>query len=158
MADPSQENVVRPFSAFNFKIEITISGESDVLCNASFSDCDGLEMTMEPKTIREGGNNNNPIHLLGPVNYGQLSLKRGMTDSFHLWEWFEKVLKKGQGGLRANAEVIIMAADGITERARFQLTRCIPIKLKAPVLNAKDGNVAVEEMQIAYEMLSLVKP
>lgn len=158
MADPSQENVIRPFSAFNFKVEITISGESDVLCNASFSDCDGLEMTMEPKTIREGGNNNNPIHLLGPVNYGQLSLKRGMTDSFHLWEWFEKVLKKGQGGLRANAEVIIMAADGITERARFQLTRCIPIKLKAPVLNAKDGNVAVEEMQIAYEMLSLVKP
>lgn len=158
MADPSQENVIRPFSAFNFKVEITISGESDVLCNASFSDCDGLEMTMEPKTIREGGNNNNPIHLLGPVNYGQLSLKRGMTDSFHLWEWFEKVLKKGQGGLRANAEVIIMAADGVTERARFQLTRCIPIKLKAPVLNAKDGNVAVEEMQIAYEMLSLVKP
>ena len=27
------------------------------VCNAAFAECDGLEMTMEVKTIREGGNN-----------------------------------------------------------------------------------------------------
>jgi hypothetical protein len=38
---------------------------------------------------------------------------------------------------------------------RFVLTGCLPLKLKAPALNAQDGTVAIEEMQIAYETLSL---
>jgi hypothetical protein len=32
------------------------------------------------------------------------------------------------------------------------------VKLKAPALNAKDGMVAVEELQMVYESLELVKP
>ena len=35
------------------------------------------------------------------------------------------------------------------------LGRVLPVKLKAPPLNAKDGMVAVEELQLAYEWLSL---
>jgi len=38
-----------------------------------------------------GGNNRRPIHLAGPISYGQLTLKRGMTTDFGLWEWFEAV-------------------------------------------------------------------
>jgi phage tail-like protein len=60
--------------------------------------------------------------------------------------------------LRADAEVVIFASDGETERARFQLSRCVPVKLKSPALNAKDGAVAIEELQIAYEKLTLKKP
>ena len=46
---------------------------------------------------------------------------------------------------------------GSTERARIVLQRCLPVKLKAPALNAKDGAVAVEELQLAYECFT-VKP
>lgn len=143
-----------PFTAFRFKVLIEIEGESKSLCNAAFSECDGLEMTMEPKTIREGGNNNRPIHLIGPVSYGQLSLKRGMTDSIDLWNWFEKVLQHGQNGLRANAQIIMLGSDG-TDKLQFNITGCLPVKIKAPALNAKDGILAVEEMQIAYELLNI---
>jgi len=38
-----------------------------------------------------------------------------------------------------------------SEWGRFILSRCLPIKLKAPTLNAREGSVAVEEMQLAYE-------
>jgi hypothetical protein len=31
----------------------------------------------------------------------------------------------------------------------------LPLKLKAPALNAKDGMIAVEELQLAYERLML---
>jgi hypothetical protein len=48
-----------------------------------------------------------------------------------------------------------MAPDRTTERARFLLHRCLPIKLKAPPLNAKDGLVAIEELQLAYDSLSV---
>ncbi len=151
---------VRPFTTFNFLVLIElkdVDGVGNPICGASFSECDGLEMTLEPKTIREGGRNTGPVHLAGPVSYGQLTLKRGMTSSFDLWKWFEKMATPGQGGYRTSATVVMRAADH-SDQAVFILTGCLPVKLKAPALNAKDGLVAVEEMQIAYESLTLKAP
>ena len=108
---------------------------------------------MEVKTIREGGNNGKQIRLTGPLNYGTLTLKRGMTATFDLWHWFNLMLTRPE--TRADAEVVIFASDGQTERARFILSRCVPMKLKAPPLNAVGGMVAVEEFQLAYESLAL---
>lgn len=142
-----------PFTNFNFSVEINRGGDGTPLANAAFAECDGLEMNMEVKTIREGGGNDRQIRLNGPVSYGQLTLKRGMTDGFDLWRWFRDSVADPR--LRANAEVVLLAADGATVRARFVLSRCVPVKLKAPALNAKDGQIAVEELQVAYETLSL---
>jgi phage tail-like protein len=145
-----------PFTAFNFAVEINRGEEGSPLVNAAFSECDGLEMTLEVKTIREGGANERQIRLNGAVAYGQLTLKRGMTDSFDLWTWFQDSVQDPR--LRASAEVVLLGSDGATERARFQLSRCVPIKIKAAALNAKDGQIAVEELQVAYETLKLVTP
>jgi phage tail-like protein len=156
MANPANETVRYPFTAFNFAVEINVPGVSQRVCAAAFSECDGLEMSLEVKTIREGGNNGKQIRLAGPTSYGQLTLKRGMTSTFDLWDWFTAVMANAR--LRADAEVIVFAADGTTERVRFVLTRCLPLKLKAPALNAKDGMVAVEELQLAYESLTMKRP
>lgn len=151
----TNKQIEYPFTTFNFKVEINVEGVSkSSLCEAAFSECDGLEMTMQPKTIREGGDNTRQIHLNGPVNYGQLSLKRGMTSSFHLWQWFEKVQQGKTMGKRYDADVILMSSDQQKIHMRFRLSRCVPIKIKAPPFNAKDGLLAIEEMQIAYERLS----
>jgi phage tail-like protein len=156
MANRANETVIYPFSAFNFSIEIDVGPVSPRICSAAFQECDGLEMTMEVKTIREGGNNGQQLRLAGPFAYGNVTMKRGMTATFDLWSWFSAVLR--DPGLRADAKVLVFAADGTTERARFILKRCVPIKLKAPPLNAKDGGVAIEELQLAYESLTLVPP
>jgi len=153
---PANETVIYPFTAFNFSVEVNVEGVSPKVCNAAFSDCDGLEMTMEVKTIREGGNNGRQIRLTGPISYGQVTLKRGMTENFDLWDWFDKTVSDPT--VRADAVVVLFAADGNTERARFVLSRCVPVKLKAPTLNAKDGVVAIEEMQLAYESVQLQQP
>jgi phage tail-like protein len=147
---------VYPFTSFNFAVEINRGEDGHPLVNAAFAECDGLEMNLEVKTIREGGSNDRQIRLNGMVAYGQLTLKRGMTDSFDLWSWFHDSVNDPR--LRANAEVALLAADGVTERARFVLSRCVPVKLKAPALNAKDGQIAVEELQVAYETLQFKKP
>ena len=156
MAEAGEDKRAYPFTAFNFSVEIHREGESAALCNAAFAECDGLEMTMEVKTIRQGGDNHRQIRLAGPAAFGQLTLKRGMTASFDLWDWFGKTLD--DPGLRADATVVLFAADRTTERARFILSRCIPIKLKAPALNAREGMVAIEELQIVYESLALQPP
>jgi phage tail-like protein len=140
-----------PFIAFNFSVEIHRDGQSGPLVGAAFAECDGLEMTMEVKTIREGGDAARAIRLSGPVSYANLTLKRGMTEDFGLWTWFRDQV--GNPRLRADAEVVMLAPDGTGERARFQLSRCLPVKLKAPALSATATAIAVEELQIAYETL-----
>ncbi len=155
--DPIETNTpgARPFTAFNFAVVIQVQGvtsSNTQLCSASFSECDGLEMTLEPKTIRAGGRNWGPVHLAGPISYGQLTLKRGLAESMDLWDWFEKVATDGQTGYRTSASVIVRGSNQ-SDLAVFELTGCLPVKLKAPALNAKDGLVAIEEMQIAYESM-----
>jgi phage tail-like protein len=162
MADTTQDLAtpeLRPFTTFRFRIEIDFdsAGTTRQVCAAAFSECDGLEMTIEPKTIREGGRNTGPVHLIGPVSYGQLTLKRGMTENFDLWTWFERVAAEGGGGYRTAAEVLLLSSDitATEPDARFRLEGCLPVKLRAPSLNAREGLVAIEEMQIAYESLVL---
>jgi phage tail-like protein len=151
-----------PFTSFNFAVEINVPFIGPKLCNAAFSDCDGLDMTMDIKTIREGGNNTQQIKLVGAVNYGTLTLKRGMTNSFDLWDWFDaqqhatpSQLRKD---LRGDVDVALSSSDHRKELVRFRLRRCLLLKLKAPVFSAKDGTVAIEEMQISYESMSLKRP
>ena len=43
------------FTAFNFRVEIAVPDVSDELCEAAFAECDGLELTMEPKNTVEVG-------------------------------------------------------------------------------------------------------
>lgn len=161
MANPE---VQRPFTTFNFAVEIqlpNVQGVSQPLCDAAFSECDGLEISFDVKTIREGGNNDRQIRLTGPATLGQLTLKRGMTRSFDLWTWVKNVQQNP--GLRAEAVIVMFGSERTTDeddtardvKARFVLSRCLPVKIKAPALNAKDGLVAVEELQVAYESLEM---
>jgi phage tail-like protein len=151
-----------PFTNFNFSVEINVPGIGNKLCNAEFSDCDGLDMTLDLKTIREGGNNTQQIRLLGAVNYGTVTLKRGMTDSFDLWDWFDAqqhgTAKQLRRDLRGDAEIVIMSTDQQSERVRFVLKKCLLAKLKAPTLNAKDGAIAIEEMQLVFESMTVKRP
>lgn len=147
----------QPFTAFNFRVRIMVDGRP--LCQAAFSECEGLEMTMEPKAHREGGNNVTEYQLLGPVTYGQLTLRRGMTKTFDLWNWFNRV-NTGEYSLRPNVIVELLSSDRTTPSvdAQFTLSGCLPVKLRAPSLNAGDGGVAIEEMQIAYERMEAKIP
>ncbi|HZT75354.1 MAG TPA: phage tail protein [Vicinamibacterales bacterium] len=145
----------RPFTTFRFLVEVKVDGVADNVCGATFSEVDGLEMTMEPKTIREGGNNTTMVHFVGPVSYGQLTLKRGMTPNFDLWKWFSRVNSPGYRGVRSRLEIVVVSSDGTNEDARFIADGCLPIKLKGPALNAKDAQVAIEEMQVLYQTLVL---
>lgn len=153
-----------PLTSFNFLVALTIDqpdalGVSSPMCNGEFAECDGLDMTMEPRTLREGGNNTRQIHLVGPVTYGNLTLKRGMTPNQDLWKWFSTAVASPAAptqrrGAAANAEITMLDAAG-TPQVVYRLFDCLPLKLKGAALNAKDGLVAIEEMQIAYSYFTI---
>jgi phage tail-like protein len=153
---------VQPFVSFNFSVEINVPGIGPKLCEAAFAECDGLEMTMDVKTIREGGNNTQQIRLIGPANYGQVTLKRGMTPNFDLWDWFDAqqhgTPTQLRSDFRADVDVVVLAQDHQTEVVRFVLKKALLTKLKAPALNAKEGAVAIEELQLTFQSMTLKRP
>ena len=155
MANPAKETTSYPFTAFRFSVTISVPDFSnDPLCNAAFAECDGLETNMDVKTIREGGNNAAQIRLFGAVNYGTLTLKRGMTSNLDLWKWFSLATGNTARGTMASGTILMRNGDG-RNTVRFKLTDCLPLKIKAPALNAKDGILAIEEMQIAYSLFTV---
>jgi phage tail-like protein len=146
-----------PFTAFRFEVVLNLDtplpGVTNPVCNAAFAECDGLEMTMEPKAVREGGNNQEQIHLIGPISYSQLTLKRGMTTNLQLWSWFAAA---GQTGRRSTAQGQVTLWDAAGQpQVTFLLADCLPVKLRGPSLNAKDGQITIEEMQLVYSRLSV---
>lgn len=144
----------RIFTTFNFLVEISVPDVSDELCKATFSECEGLEMNMESKTFHQGGQNNQQVHLAGKVSYGQLTLKRGMSKDFGLWRWFSEVMKTTQREIRGQGIVVML--DGAQQKQiTFKLKDCLPIKLRAPSLNAQSGGIAIEEMQLVYAALEV---
>lgn len=142
-----------PFEAFNFVVEITVPGIGGQVCHGAFSECDGLEATLEVKTFRQGGAPASQVRLVTGAGYGQVTLRRGLTSDLHPWEWLSAVTR--DPSLRAEGEVTLLAPDG-TERVRYLLTRCVPVKVKAPALNARDGGVAIEELGIVCERIEAV--
>ncbi len=76
-----------------------------------------------------------------------------MTDTFDLYDWFQRISTERH--LRARCEVRLLRCDGRPTSASYVLTGCLPLKLRVPTLDAKEGALAIEEMQIAYETLAL---
>ena len=144
-----------PFTALHFRVEIRLPGAAEPLCEAAFAECDGMEMRFDVTSLREGGDPAGRRLLAGPASFGEVTLRRGMTTSFDLWDWCGAVQR--DPALRADARVVLLAEDG-AERVRFRLRRCLPVRLRAPRLDALNGIVAVEELQLACEALTLERP
>jgi phage tail-like protein len=157
MPSSAPETVDPPYTAFRFEVSLTpedpLPGVDSPICNAAFQECEGLEMTMEPKTVREGGNNDAQPHRIGPISYGQLTLRRGMTSNLQLWTWFQAIAQPGRKPT-AHGEVTVWDAAG-TPRVTFLLHGCVPVRLRGPSLNAKDGQVAIEELHLAYASMEV---
>lgn len=148
----------RPFPAHNFEVTITIY-DGMWVCTAGFQEVSGLQMSMKLQTIREGGNNGQQIHLPGPIEYGQLTLKRGLTLTGELWSWFEAFndsVNQKKARLLADADLRLQGGTP-DESVTFHLANCFPVRLVAPSLHAIDGRVAIEELAVQYERMNRVQ-
>lgn len=156
MPNPVFESVTPPFTAFRFEVILNLNqpmnGISDPVCNAAFAECSGLELSMQPESFNQGGDNQTQTHLKNKVTYAQLTLNRGMTASKHLWVWMEAAGAPGIDA-RANGTIKMFNPDGSTATV-FKLFDCLPVSLRGPSLNAKTGEVAIEEMTLAYGRLT----
>lgn len=132
------------------------AGGAVAICNGSFSEITGLEATMEPKAIRQGGHNFGEMQRVGPVTFSTAVFKRGVTNVRDLWRWLELV-GGGAYAKRLTAKVHFLDAQRRPSQI-FVLDRALAIKFKAADFNAQATNVAIEELHVVYEALSIEAP
>jgi len=162
-----------PLTVFNFDVvfsEVTlpdggITGTSGIkLCDAQFSEVTGLEATMEPKVIKEGGRNFGAIQRVGLVTFATVVLKRGIGRIDDLWRWFELVAG-GSYSKRLSAVITMYGPQQgprddpeRTPLYQWRLHRALPTKFKTADFNATSTAVGIEELHIAHEGLELPAP
>ena len=135
----------------------------DLLCGGGFQECSGLDIEMEVGELQEGGRNDGVVRRVGRGKYSNIVLKRGMFYGTgtgvngELWAWMQGILEGKLPVPRYDGQVKLRAADGHTVLATWSFVRGLPQKLQGPSLNAKTGDVAMEELHIAHEGLRLVE-
>lgn len=149
-----------PLHIFRFQVDFiaeTLSSGSTTPSllsgSGAFSECTGLEATMETKVIKEGGMNYGVAQRAGPTSFATVVLKRGISASPDLWTIFN-ALTTGKFAPRMQVTINVFDIDG-SPGVAWQLDRAMPVKFKFADLNARGGGeVGIEELHLVHEGLS----
>jgi phage tail-like protein len=152
-----------PLHVFRFQVEFraddlrgTPAGDAFDICNGAFSECTGLEATMEAKTIKEGGRNYGAAVRAGITTFSTVVLKRGISTNAQLYSMFN-ACATGFFAPRLSVTINVFDLDGSAVRA-WQLQRAMPVKFKFADLNARGSEVGIEELHLVHEGLFAVSP
>lgn len=139
-----------PYRNFRFRVEI------DGIQIASFSDVTMPDTTTTAVEYREGTDAPFPRQLSGMIKYGNITLKKGTTDSLDLYNWRKLVEEKGALPARKNVSIILIDEGG-DDKARWDIKEVWPIKYQASELSAKGNDILVETLELVHEGILRVK-
>src|SRR5918999_210895 len=132
------------FGSSTFEVSIP-----DVSAVGVFRDCQGLEMSFEVYTYREGGNNDIVHQFPSRASYPNLVLSRGVTDEDALLRWLWQTRTKAE-----RKEVIITLHDWSQKTKRsWSFADAFPVRWTGPVLSAAATDLATESLEIAHSGL-----
>jgi phage tail-like protein len=141
-----------PFGSFRFKLEL---GDVEV---AGFAECTGLNIETKVFEYKEGGNNATTLKFPEPSSFGNVTLKRGVTNSNELIEWQLDVVS-GTFGKNSRASSPSIAIVLLNEKGedvrRWNLIRAFPVKWIGPDLKASASEVAIESLELAHEGIQI---
>ncbi len=142
-----------PLHIFRFRVEVTADsfakGPQGHPTEMAFSECTGLEATMEPKTIKEGGRNYGPAQRPGGVSFATVVLKRGVSEDRAMWQIFHATTG---GAYAPRLQVTITLLDGyLNPIFAWKLAHAMPVKFKFADFNARGTEVGIEELHFVHE-------
>jgi phage tail-like protein len=145
----SDLNVLNYVTTNRFYVEM----ENQV--TAAFSECSGLDVQVEKEVYQEGGVNHQQRIFLKHAKFGDVTLKRGMTDDPAFWQWISQSLTAG-AARRRNINILVFNQAGETMQV-WALIGAVPVGWKTPALKADSNTVALEELVLAYEGLKVIR-
>lgn len=136
-----------PFKSYSFLVEI------DGIASAAFKSVSGLGAEAEVIEYREGADPlSSSRKLPGRVRYPNVTLKRGLTTSRELWEWWQTVV---DGAVERRNVAIVLLDDSRTPVLRWLLRNAWIARIEGPSLHASGNEVAIESIELAHEGLEL---
>ena len=149
MADDgsAQSTTVWPLPKFYFQVK----WDTEVL---SFQEVSGLDIEAQPIEYRHGDNPVfSTIKMPGMVQSGNVTMKKGVFKSDNkFWDWFNQI--KMNTIARVPVTISLLDEAGAPTMV-WTLANAWPTKITGTDMNAEGNEVAVEEIEIAHEGLTI---
>ena len=143
----------RPYVQFNFLVDLG-TGSTDGP-EAGFQEVSGIGMEVTVSEYRTGNARENSVMKITGMNKStDVTLKRGVIGSLNLYQWLNDIRNGNQNALR-NVTVQLQNEDHSAVVMTWKLMRARIIKHTSGSFNAKGGDVAMEELVLAYERLEM---
>jgi phage tail-like protein len=144
----------------------------DSLGTGGFAECSGLTVETDIAEYRDGGRNDGISRGVGRMKVAVIVLKRGMfvpsgstagrgyADTA-LWDWFHAMvtgqvpLPRYDGHIEVLGPQVGRDQDPRPVLAHWSFQGGLPAKVSGPTLDARTGQIALEELHIAHEGLRL---
>lgn len=126
----------------------------DGMTIGAFTEVSGLAVQIDVEELAEGGQNHFTHKLPGRMKWPNLVLKRGITDTDNLFEWFASCSGEGLTAAGNKVEpkhgsVTLMDAAGKPAR-KWNFKDAFPVKWTGPRLSAASRDLAVEELEVCH--------
>jgi phage tail-like protein len=137
---------------FHFRVNFDLDGSS---AEIGFQSVTGLDSTLETESVKEGGENGF-THVI-PVRrkYGPLVLKRGLLkpSQSKITKWLQKAFDLE--AVEPQGHVNIVLLDELNSPLmHWTATNVWPISWKMGELNAEQGAVLIETLELNYNKLT----
>jgi len=121
--------------------------ELDGMLVAGFSEVTGLSSELEVMEVPEGGLNAYAHRLPVRVKLQPIVLKRGMTKTNELWNWYADVMG---GMIERKSGSIILYNERDQEFRRWNFYDAYPTKWTGPDLSAGSSDIAIEMIELTH--------
>lgn len=154
------DNDYEVLSSSRFYLELRMDGSDDRV-DGYFMECSGFQrkqdvIEISHVTPQKWGKNTTAsgrivgTKIPGNSSCNNLVLKRGMTISTAVWDWFRAVERGNWATQRRDGDLVIYD-QGAIEQARFRFLGAWPVQYKISDVKAGNGEFAIEEMELAVD-------
>lgn len=141
-----------PSPAHRFFIYLEVNG----LVEAGFTQISGMSMERVVEPYEEGGVNDRVHQLPGRFKQSSITLKRGVSFSDVLWQWFFKDDFASKGKIhKTNMSIIQFSSYSVIPVRWYNLEDAYPIKWSVSDFDATSSQVAIESVEIVYSKLTV---
>lgn len=149
---PVSATADKPARAGNYHFLVEIDG----MVVGQFVSVSGLSVEQEVIEFREGGDPGVTRKIPGPVKYGNITLKRGVTDidDDYFSNWIRVSFDPAGAVDRRDGTLILVDQRG-REVSRWNFTNGWPSKWDGPTLGGSSNEIATEEITITVEKIEM---
>jgi phage tail-like protein len=120
----------------------------DGVSGAVFSEVSGLGMEVTVEDVEEGGNNDFVHKLPGRCKVGNVTLKRGLTNSKDFLQW---VYSMASGKIEPKQVTVTMYEVSGKKAMTWTFNKAFPVKWSGPNFKADDTSAAIESIELAHD-------